>query len=456
MNNHKNTNWIYWVIMILGIWMIVSPLTFNYYKNLVTPPDRVIKLPIIIRTTILFWNDIICGFLVLILGYRSLTPNRPITLWIICFIGVWLNAAPLIFWSPNYLIYLNETLIGIFIIALTVLIPGMPNMLAYMKEGPEVPPGWSFNPSSWSQRSILIVLGFLGWLVSRYLAAFQLGHNDYVWEPFFNQGSRLVLTSNMSKAFPVSDAGLGAFAYTFEFLMGFMGGPARWRTMPWMVAFFGILVIPLGLVSIFLVISQPVVVGHWCSFCLLTATIMLPMIPLEVDEVVAMIQFIRSRVRKGDKFWDVFWKGGTIEGGRQDDRSPKINTFPQHPIEILKSSFWGMSFPWNLIITSVIGLWITFSPWIFGNFKVAADIEHLSGLLTVTVSVMAMGEAIRILRYINCLLGALICFNVFFNSGINGTYSIISDLIGGVLIVVLSIPKGRINEKFHAWDLVIK
>lgn len=43
--------------------------------------------------------------------------------------------------------------------------------------------------------------------------------------------------------------------------MGFMGSPSRWRTMPWMVAVFGILVIPLGLVHIFLVISQPLVAG---------------------------------------------------------------------------------------------------------------------------------------------------------------------------------------------------
>jgi hypothetical protein len=44
-----------------------------------------------------------------------------------------------------------------------------------------------------------------------------------------------------------------------------MGSPARWYTMPWMVMFFGILVIPLGLVHILLVISQPVVVGEWCT-----------------------------------------------------------------------------------------------------------------------------------------------------------------------------------------------
>lgn len=135
-------------------------------------------------------------------------------------------------------------------------------MMAYMKPGPDTPPGWSCNPSSWTQRWILIVLGFAGMMVSRYLAAYQMGYVAIPWEPFFGEGSRRVLDSAMSKSFPVSDAGLGAFAYTFEFLMGFMGGKARWRTMPWMVALFGILGIPLGLTHISLVAFQPVVVGY--------------------------------------------------------------------------------------------------------------------------------------------------------------------------------------------------
>lgn len=50
----------------------------------------------------------------------------------------------------------------------------------------------------------------------------------------------------MSHSLPVSDAGLGSLAYTIEFLMGYMGATSRWRTMPWMVTIFGILVIPLG------------------------------------------------------------------------------------------------------------------------------------------------------------------------------------------------------------------
>ncbi|HLS32115.1 MAG TPA: vitamin K epoxide reductase family protein, partial [Brevibacterium sp.] len=116
-----------------------------------------------------------------------------------------------------------------------ILIPGMPNMIVYMKMGPPTPPGWSYNPSSWPQRWIMIVLGFAGLLASRYLAAFQLGYIDTIWEPFFGDGTRQVLNSSMSHSFPVSDAGLGALAFTIELLMSFMGSPKRWRTMPWMV-----------------------------------------------------------------------------------------------------------------------------------------------------------------------------------------------------------------------------
>lgn len=141
-------------------------------------------------------------------------------------------------------------------------------------------------------------------------------------EPFFGEGTVKVLTSEVSKAWPISDAGLGAVAYTFEMLMGWMGGKNRWRTMPWMVTFFFILVVPLGVVSIVLVILQPVSVGHWCTLCLATAFVMLWMIPLTVDEVIATGQFLKKSVRDGKPFWRTFWVGDTIEGGEKDNRTP--------------------------------------------------------------------------------------------------------------------------------------
>ncbi len=413
-SHHHKTQWVYWTIILIGVWLLLAPLTFDYSRGTISPTGgRSVWLPLNLRVSILMWSDLICGVMLIIFGFRSLRPNRPISLWLACFIGVWLNAAPLIFWAPSSMIYLNETFCGILIISLTILIPGMPNMINYMKMGPEVPPGWSYNPSSWSQRSILIALGFAGFIVSRYLAAYQMGFINSIWDPFFGDGSRLVLHSKMSESLPISDGGLGAFAYTFEFLMGWMGAPSRWRTMPWMVTVFGILVIPLGLVHIILVISQPVVVGHWCSFCLLAALCMLPMIPLEVDEVVAMIQFLKKSLKKGKPFWRTFWKGDTIEGN-DDHRSPELKDFYENPTKVIKASFWGMTFPWNLILTSFLGLWMMFVPTLFGSYQTAADIEHLGGALILTFSVISMGEVIRSGRFLNVIIGLIIIASALF------------------------------------------
>src|SRR3546814_13437912 len=94
-------------------------------------------------------------------------------------------------------------------------------------EGPEIPLGWSYNPSTWVQRAPIIALGLFGFFISRYLAAFQLGHIDSAWDPFFGAGTAQILTSDVSKMFPASDAGLGAVVYSLEVLMGLMGEIGR-------------------------------------------------------------------------------------------------------------------------------------------------------------------------------------------------------------------------------------
>ena len=76
-----------------------------------------------------------------------------------------------------------------------------------------------------------------------------------------------------------------------------------------MVTFFGILVVPLGIVSITLIILQPLAVGAWCTPCLLAAAAMIIMISLTLDEVVAMCQFLVQAMREGQPFWRTFWLG---------------------------------------------------------------------------------------------------------------------------------------------------
>ncbi|EMR03339.1 vitamin K epoxide reductase family protein [Cesiribacter andamanensis] len=438
--------------------MLLSPLTFSYAKGTVDPSGgRDLWLSLEQRIQFMKWSDILSGLGLIFFGWRSLTPNRPISLWICCFIGIWLSIAPVLFWSPTAAGYLNNTLIGMLVISLTILIPGMPNMIMYMKMGSEIPPGWSYNPSSWPQRWIMIVLAFAGWGVSRYLGAFQLGYIDHAWDPFFGEGTRQVLNSKMSHSLFISDGAMGALAYTFEFLMGFMGSPSRWRTMPWMVAVFGILVIPLGLVHIFLVISQPVMVGAWCTFCLLAAAIMLPMIPLEADEVVAMFQHMKQAKKRGDNLWEVFWKGGKPFEMNKDERSPTLMQFPQMPGKVYKASIWGMSFPWTLTVSTLIGLALMFAPGLLG-FDIQAtpsDIFHLSGALIVVVSVICMGEVLRFGRYLNILLGLVVAVGPWLVNSENLMLNIIGTL-AGLLVAALAMPRGPKTENYGFWDKYVK
>ncbi len=456
--HHRNTLWVYWAIVMLGVWMVASPLTFDYAKNVVEPSGgRDVWLSMSGRIAAMKWSDIISGLLLIFFGWRALTPNRPYSLWICCFIGIWISMAPLIFWSPTAVGYLNGTMVGALVIALSILIPGMPNMIMFMKMGGDLPSGWSYNPSSWPQRWIMIVFAFVGWIASRYLGAFQLGYIDYAWDPFFGDSTMKVLNSNMSHSWPISDAALGTLAYTLEFLMGFMGGTSRWRTMPWMVTFFGILVIPLGFVSIFLVISQPLTVGAWCTFCLVTAAIMLPMIPLQIDEVIAMGQHMVQRKQKGDSLWKVFWKGGEPITSVNDDRSPELINFPQQPVKVFKASIWGMSFPWTLTISTILGLWLMFSPFVFGVGieTTAADLNHLGGALIIVVAVVCMAEVLRAGRYLNILIGLLVAVLPWFIQ--DGTLALtISSAVSGIIVAALSIPIGAIVERYGVWDKYVK
>ncbi len=452
--HHKQTLWVFWTVVLLGFWMIASPLTFDYAKSVVEPSGgRDVWLSLGERIAAMRWSDFISGILLVFFGWRSLKPNRPYSVWILCFVGIWISMAPFIFWAPTAISYYNSTLIGALIIALTVLIPGMPNMIMFMKMGGDVPTGWSYNPSSWPQRAIMIGLAFIGWLASRYLGAFQLGYIDYAWDPFFGDGTMTVLDSDMSHSFPISDAALGTLAYTLEFLMGYMGGTSRWRTMPWMVTLFGILVIPLGFVSIFLIVSQPLSVGAWCSICLFSAIVMLPMIPLQIDEVIAMWQHMVQRKQKGDSLWKVFWKGGEALSTETDHRSPEIVEFKDRPWGVFKSSIWGMSFPWMLTVSTVLGIWLMVSPTVFGiGIETPfADLNHLGGALAIVFAVMAMAEVLRSLRYLNVLLGLVLAVLPWFIEDVITAFTLSTSLTG-LLVMALSFSKGKIKETYGLWN----
>jgi uncharacterized membrane protein len=173
---------------------------------------------------------------------------------------------------------------------------------------PDIPPGWDYNPASWRQRIPIVVMAVLGGVIATYLAMYQYRVVGTVWEPFFGEGSRRILDSDLSYALPISDAALGAIGYLADAVAGIVGGRTRWRDMPWIVVAFGVLVGPLGAISVALVIAQPVMYDSWCTLCLVSAGISIVMIGPAMDEVLASLQHLR-RVKNDPaaSMWRAFW-----------------------------------------------------------------------------------------------------------------------------------------------------
>jgi hypothetical protein len=82
------------------------------------------------------------------------------------------------------------------------------------------------------------------------LTLFQLGVWPAIWEPFFGEGSRLILSGRVSHLLPIPDAALGPPGYLADAVFGLAGGTARWRTQPWLVIVFASAVIPCGVTSV--------------------------------------------------------------------------------------------------------------------------------------------------------------------------------------------------------------
>jgi uncharacterized membrane protein len=370
--------------------------------------------------------------------------------WTLCAIGVWLQFAPLLFWDPNPVGYLNDTSVGAMLILFSIIIPGTPGGVELF--GAEVPPGWSYNPSSWNQRLPIILMAFLAWMSARYMAAYQLGYINYVWDPIFREGTQKVITSPLSESFPISDAGLGALVYTLEVLMGFKGSPRRWYTMPWIVFLFGIMVVPAGFVSILLIMLQPLIVGYWCTWCLLTAVCMLIMIALTLDEVVAVCQYLATVIQNKQPFWRIFWKGGKFEEGELDMRSPPLNASFKKNVEAM---LWGVSFPWNLLVSVLLGGLLMFAPtYMAVNAKLSPS-DYIVGALVATLSFIAMAEVLRAIRFINILLGLYILIDTLFFLKAPNSHAIF-HILWSILIILASWPKGTIKEKYGTWDRYIR
>ena len=460
--DERRARWALYANIGLGLWLASSPLIYDSMTTQsVGEAARFVTLDrglpsIEWRASALAISDVVSGLAIALLGALSLAPRtKTWAQWAVAFIGIWLFFAPLIFWSPSAAQYNNDLLIGSAVIALSVLVPMMPGMsMAGMMDPKNIPPGWTYSPSTDAQRLPIVVMGLIGLLTSRILTAYQLGHIDSVWEPFFagslsdpRNGTEEIITSNMSKAWPIPDGGLGTVSYVLEILMAVMGTRDRWRTMPWMVTFFGILVIPLGVVSIYFIISQPIVIGTWSTLALIAALAMLIMIPFALDEVIAMGQFLVWAKCRGKPLIRTFFQGDAIEAGSED--ASDVMSSP--------AAFWadakrGLTLPWTLAVSIALGAFLMLTRVTLGNEGAMANSDHVIGALVITVAIIATAEVARAVRFINSALGAWLVAAPFLLTGAGHLGTIVSVVIG-LALAGLSLPRGRRSaEHYASWD----
>ncbi|MBA3511145.1 vitamin K epoxide reductase family protein [Sphingomonas sp.] len=460
--DEKKVRWAHYTNIGLGLWLAASVFTYDAMTTAnVSDAVRAVTadrgLPSVEwRASALTISDVLSGLLITLFGFLSLSKRTAWwAQWAVTVVGLWLFFSPIVLWSPSSAQFLNGTLVGLAVIALSVLVPMMPGMdMDGMMDPKSVPPGWTYSPSTYAQRLPIAYLGLFGLLASRILTAYQLGHIDSAWEPFFagsaadpRNGTEEIITSYVSKMWPIPDAGLGAISYLLEIVMAVMGTRDRWRTMPWMVTFFGILVIPLGVISIYFIIIQPVLLGTWCTLCLLAALAMLVMIPFAIDEVVAMGQYLYWSKRTGRPLIRTFFKGGPVEGGKVDDSDPLAS-----PAAFWTDTVRGLTLPWSLAAATGLGALLMLERLILPIPWELANTHHVIGALVITVSIIAIAEVARAVRFLNVALAGWLAASPFLAPQSTTAATVIS-LATAALVAALSLPRGRrSNEHYAGWD----
>lgn len=441
---HNQSLWAHFFNVGLGAWLLTSPAILGH------------------AGTGMGYSDLVSGALLMIFGAVSLSWRHSWARFICAGVGFWLLMAPLLWWTESAAAYLNGTLTGMLAIGFAALVrptPGISPVAA--AAGPATPPGWDNNPSSWFQRLPIIVLAFVGFFISRYLAAYQLGHIDAVWEPFFattgaaGNGTEQVISSELSEAWPVPDAGLGGMVYALEILLGMIGSNRRWRTMPWLVALFGLLIVPLGVVSVTFVIIQPILIGPLCTLCLIGAVAMLLQVAYASNELVATGEFLLRRRRAGAPLLKIFFSGDTDEPVRgafgPASAEDEQDDFQRSPVAILREALCtGLSVPWNLALIMLVGLSLMFTRVTLGNSGSMAHWDHLLGALMITVVIIALAETARPLRWLLIPLALPLLFTPLVYQV--GWLATTSSIVSALVVMVLCTRGDPIKGRYGHWN----
>ncbi len=173
------------------------------------------------------------------------------------------------------------------------------------------------------------------------------------------------------------------------------------------------------------------------------------MITFTIREVAAVCQYILAEKKRGRGYWDTLWKGGEPEDAEKDPRS---TDWLGSKGEVFAAMGRGVNVPINLVLTAAIGIWLMASPQILHITALGADSDYISGALIVVLSFICMAEVIRPGRLLIGLIGVWLIVAIWVLPVPEISHRQWSNLVAGILLILLSLGKGKIKEKYGSID----
>jgi hypothetical protein len=155
---------------------------------------------------------------------------------------------------------------------------------------------------------------------------------------------------------------------------------------------------------------------------------------------------------EGRPLWRTFWVGGTLDEENEDARTPVYGA----PVsEAVRAMTWGVSLPWTLLGSCLLGAWLMLAPAALGTTGAAADQDHLAGALVLTIAAISTAEVVRAGRLLNLLLGLwLVAGRWTLSRG--DLVAGIDDVVVGSAVILLSLPRGPVRERYATWQRWIR
>jgi hypothetical protein len=177
-------------------------------------------------------------------------------------------------------------------------------------------------------------------------------------------------------------------------------------------------------------------------------------IPYSLDELLATAQFLRRRVRAGQPWLRVLFLGDTDEEPAAGSPREDSDEFDRPLGVVLESMFGGgVSLPWNLAVAGLIGLSLLFTRVTLGAEGGLADAHHIIGCAVLAVVAIAAADVARPARALNALLGVGLMFVALLFDGDKLQFAV--TLVLGVALVLLSVRRGPILERYGAWNRLL-